>query len=118
MTALGVRGRSGEQFDIWRAGYSPTAEDGYPQPIFDKMTGVINHRSAEYWREHYDLDSILKRDWTLLGPNAEHCWNGDPEKPNRHSRLHYNQMYVPQIMDQKVNRALNCISRGSRAAVT
>ncbi len=28
--ALGDRGRSGEQFDIWQAVYSPTAEDGYP----------------------------------------------------------------------------------------
>ena len=42
--ALGDHGRSGEQFDIWQAVYSPTAEDGYPQPIFDKRTGVIDHR--------------------------------------------------------------------------
>ena len=31
------------------------------------------------------------------GPRAEHCWNGDPTKPNWYSRLHYNQMYMPQI---------------------
>jgi hypothetical protein len=42
--ALGDRGRSGEQFDIWQAVYSPTAEDGYPQPIFDKRTGAIDHK--------------------------------------------------------------------------
>ena len=34
------------------------------------------------------------------GPRAEHCWNGDPTKPNWYSRLHYNQMYVPQIMER------------------
>ena len=145
--ALGDRGRSGEQFDIWQAVFSPTAEDGYPQPIFDKRTGVIDHNTAEYWRGHYDLNAILQRDWTTLGPylqgkihlyvgsddtyflnnavylmedflkqtgtpghgvpyqgevrygpRAEHCWNGDPEHPNWYSRLHYSQMFLPQIM--------------------
>jgi hypothetical protein len=145
--ALGDHGRSGEQFDIWQAVYSPVGADGYPQPIFDKTTGAIDHRTAEYWREHYDLNAILQRDWLSLGPKlrgklhlyvgsddtyflndavylmedflrqtgtpghgvpyegevrygprAEHCWNGDPDHPNWYSRLHYNQMYLPQIM--------------------
>ena len=69
--ALGDHGRSGEQFDIWQAVYSPTGEDGYPQPIFDKHTGAIDHRTADYWREHYDLDAILQRDWTTLGPKLQ-----------------------------------------------
>ena len=147
--ALGDRGRSGDQFDIWQAVYSPAAEDGYPQAIFDKSAGVIDHKTAEYWRAHYDLDAILQRDWNTLGPKlqgklhiyvgsddtyflnnavylmedflqqtgtaghgvpyegevrygprAEHCWNGDPAKPNWYSRLHYNQMYVPRIMER------------------
>jgi len=34
------------------------------------------------------------------GPRAEHCWNGDPTKPNAYSRMHYNQMYVPQIVER------------------
>jgi hypothetical protein len=34
------------------------------------------------------------------GPRAEHCWNGDPNLPNAYSRLHYNTMYLPQIMDR------------------
>ena len=34
------------------------------------------------------------------GPRAEHCWNGDPALPNAYSRLHYNTMYLPQIMDR------------------
>ena len=147
--ALGDHGRSGEQFDIWQAVYSPTGEDGYPQPIFDKETGVIDHKTANYWREHYDLDAKLQREWNTLGPHlqgklhlyvgsddtyflndavylmedflkqtgtpghgvpyegevkygprAEHCWNGDPNRPNWYSRLHYDQMYVPQIMER------------------
>jgi hypothetical protein len=147
--ALGDRGRSGEQLDIWQAVYSPAGDDGYPQPIFDKRTGVIDHKTADYWREHYDLNAILQRDWSTLGPKlrgklhiyvgsddtyflnaavylmedflkqtgtpghgvpydgevhygprAEHCWNGDPTKPNWYSRLHYNQMFVPQIIER------------------
>jgi hypothetical protein len=147
--ALGDHGRSGEQFDIWQAVYSPVGPDGYPKPIFDKTTGVIDHKTAEYWREHYDLNAILQRDWETLGPKlrgklhlyvgsddtyflndavylmedflkttgtpghgvpyegevkygprAEHCWNGDPVLSNAYSRLHYNTMYLPQIMER------------------
>jgi len=147
--ALGDRGRSGEQFDIWQAVFSPAGSDGYPEPIFDKQTGVINHTTAAYWHDHYDLNAILQRDWLTLGPKlqgklhiyvgsddtyflnnavylmedflkttgtpghgvpydgevkygprAEHCWNGDPTLPNAYSRLHYNQMYLPQILDR------------------
>ena len=147
--ALGDHGRSGEQFDIWQAVYGPVGADGYPQPIFDKETGDIDHATAAYWRDHYDLNAILQRDWETLGPKlqgklhlyvgaddtyflndavylmedflkttgtpghgvpydgevkygprAEHCWNGDPSLPNAYSRLHYNTMYLPQIMDR------------------
>ncbi|HXS76598.1 MAG TPA: alpha/beta hydrolase-fold protein [Terracidiphilus sp.] len=66
--ALGDHGRSGEQFDIWQAVYSPTGDDGYPKAIFDKQTGVIDHSVAKYWQQHYDLEAILERDWATLGP--------------------------------------------------
>jgi hypothetical protein len=147
--ALGDRGRSGDQFDIWQAVYGPVATDGYPADIFNKDTGVIDHKVAEYWGQHYDLDAKLQRDWATLGPKlqgkihiyvgsddtyflnnavylmedflkttgtpghgvpyegevkygprAEHCWNGDPNLPNAYSRLHYNTMYLPMIMDR------------------
>jgi len=65
---LGAKGRSGEQFDIWQAVYSPVGEDGYPAPILDPWTGVIDHKAAEYWKEHYDLVHIIERDWKTLGP--------------------------------------------------
>jgi len=143
--ALGDHGRSGEQFDIWQAVYSPEGPDGYPKQIFDKTTGEIDHKVAAYWHDHYDLDAILARDWASLGPElqgklhiyvgsddtyflndavyrledflkstsnppyggevaygprAEHCWNGDPKLPNALSRLHYNTMYLPMILDR------------------
>jgi hypothetical protein len=66
--ALGSHSRSGEQFDIWQAVYSPVGADGYPAPIFDKETGAIDPKVAAYWKEHYDLRAILERDWATLGP--------------------------------------------------
>ena len=34
------------------------------------------------------------------GPRAGHCWNGDHTRPNALSRLRYNQMYVPRILER------------------
>jgi len=65
---LGTRGRSAEQFDIWQAVYSPIGQDGYPALIIDPRTGAIDHKVAGYWKEHYDLDYIMQRDWKTLGP--------------------------------------------------
>jgi enterochelin esterase-like enzyme len=58
---IGTRGRSGGQWDAWQAVYSPVGPDGYPKPIFDKRTGIINREVAQYWKEHYDLRHILER---------------------------------------------------------
>jgi hypothetical protein len=60
---LGTRGRSGGQWDIWQAVFSPVGADGYPKAIWDKRTGVIDPEVAAYWLEHYDLVHILRRDW-------------------------------------------------------
>jgi len=140
---LGSRSRSGDQWDIWEAVYSPVGADGYPKRIWDKRTGEIDRSVAQYWRENYDLRFILQRDWKVLGPKlkgkihiycgtmdnyylnnavslmdeflesttdpyydgeveyghgAEHCWNGDHERPNAISRLRYHQMYVDKIL--------------------
>jgi enterochelin esterase-like enzyme len=69
--ALGTHGRSGEQYDIWQAVFSPAGPDGYPRPIYDKLTGVIDKQTVQYWHDHYDLDAILMRDWPTLGPRLE-----------------------------------------------
>ena len=60
---LGDKSRSGQQWDIWEAVYSPVGADGYPRRIWDKRTGVIDPEVAAYWRDHYDLSAILRRDW-------------------------------------------------------
>lgn len=148
--ALGTNSRSGDQWDIWQAVYSPVGDDGYPKPIWDKLTGEIDHEVAEYWRENYDLSYIMKRDWPEIGPKlegkvhiycgdmdnyylnnavyltedflesteepyyhgevdygdrAEHCWNGDHERPNAISRLRYHQMFIPRAVTRILKTA-------------
>lgn len=68
---LGTKSRSGQQWDIWEAVYSPVGEDGYPKRIWDKMTGEINPEIANYWKENYDLTYIMKRDWATIGPKLQ-----------------------------------------------
>ena len=65
---LRTRTRSGQQWDVWEAVYSPVGEDGYPRRIWDKVTGEIDPEVAAHWRENYDLSYILRRDWDTLGP--------------------------------------------------
>jgi hypothetical protein len=80
--ALGTKSRSGGQFDIWEAVYSPVGSDGYPKPIWNKLTGEIDRSVAEYWRENYDLGHILRRDWKKLGPKLQgklHIYVGEAD---------------------------------------
>ena len=78
---LGTRGRSGQQWDIWEAVYSPVGPDGYPKRLWDKRTGVIDPEVAAHWRENYDLGHILRRDWSKgLGAKLRgklHLYVGD-----------------------------------------
>ncbi len=78
--ALADKGRSGGQWDIWQAVYSPAGQEGYPKPIWDKRTGNIDHEVAEFWKQNYDLRYIMERDWETLGPKLEgkiHIYCGD-----------------------------------------
>ena len=78
----GDRSRSGGQYDIWQAVFGPVGGDGYPKPIFDKVTGDVDPTVAAYWRDHYDLSNIIARDWATLAPKLKgkihlYVGNGD-----------------------------------------
>jgi len=64
---LGDKARSGQQWDIWEATYSPMDAEGYPKRIWDKISGEIDTTVANYWRENFDLSYIMKRDWPKIG---------------------------------------------------
>jgi hypothetical protein len=64
--ALGTKSRSGMgNWDIWQAVYGPQGEDGYPAPIWDKVTGDIDPEVAEAWKK-YDLRDIIVNNWSTL----------------------------------------------------
>jgi hypothetical protein len=69
---LGSKGRSCEQLNIWEAVYGPTDKEGYPAPLWNPSTGVIDHSVAQYMKEHnYDLREYMERNWKELGPKLK-----------------------------------------------
>jgi hypothetical protein len=65
--AVGPNGRSGGQWAIWEALFSPVGWDGYAQPIWDRVTGEIDPEVADYWRENWDLTHYLSQNWGTVG---------------------------------------------------
>ena len=78
---LGSRGRSGQQLEAWEAVYCPVGADGYPKPLWDKMTGKIDHDVAAYMRDQgYDLRYYIETNWPKIGPELVgklHLYCGD-----------------------------------------
>jgi len=113
--ALGTRSRSGDQFDIWEAVFSPMDKDGYPKRIYDKYTGAIDTSVAQYWKEHYDLTHIIKRDWAKLGNKLNgkiHLYVGDMDSYYLNNAV-YN---AEDMLKQLSNPACNCeVKYGDRA---
>jgi hypothetical protein len=71
---VGDKSRSGGQWDIWEATYSPVGPDGYPKRLWDKKTGAVDKAVAESWKK-YDLRHMLETNWTTLGPKVAHKLN-------------------------------------------
>ncbi|HET6766695.1 MAG TPA: hypothetical protein VFH08_04835 [Chitinophagaceae bacterium] len=113
--ALGTKSRSGDQWDIWEAVYSPVGKDGYPERIFDKYTGEINKQVAAYWKENYDLVHIIRRDWSKIGNKLAgkiHIYVGDMDNYYLN-----NAVYTAEDMIKKLeNPNCNCeVDYGDRA---
>jgi len=95
--ALGTNSRSGDQWDIWQAVFSPTGEDGYPKPIWDKITGEIDSEVAAYWRENYDLRYIMERDWDTIGEDLAgkiHLYCGDMDNYYLNNAVSLTEMFL------------------------
>ena len=113
--ALGTKSRSGDQWDIWEAVYSPVGPDGYPVRIFDKKTGKINKSVVEHWREQYDLTHIIQRDWPKIGHKLTgkiHLYVGDMDNFYLN-----NAVYTAEDMLKRLsNPSCNCeVDYGDRA---
>ena len=99
---LGTKSRSGQQWDIWEATYSPIGPDGYPQRIWDKVTGEIDPEVAAFWRENYDLSHILRRDWETLGPRVAgklHIYVGDMDNYYLNNAVYLTEEFLESTTD-------------------
>jgi hypothetical protein len=113
--ALGTKSRSGDQWDIWEAVYSPVGKDGYPVRVFDKLTGKINKEVLSHWRENYDLTHIIRRDWPRIGEKLKgkiHLYVGDMDNFYLN-----NAVYAAEdMLKQLKNPACGCeVDYGDRA---
>jgi len=113
--AEGSRTRSGGQYDIWEAVFSPMDADGYPKRIFDKYTGAIDTSVAHYWRDNFDLTHIIKRDWPKIGESLKgkiHIYVGEMDTYYLNDAV-----YTAEDMLKKLdNPNCNCvIDYGDRA---
>ncbi|MEY4458940.1 MAG: hypothetical protein RIT38_145 [Bacteroidota bacterium] len=113
--ALGTNSRSGDQYDIWEAVFSPMGEDGYPKRIFDKHTGTIDKSVAAYWKENYDLTHIIKRDWPKIGEQLKgkiHLYVGDMDNFYLNNAVYTAEDMLKQLQ----NPSCNCeVDYGDRA---
>lgn len=55
------------QWAVWESVYGPMGENGYPERVWEPLTGVINKDVVEHWKA-YDLSYILQNNWAELGP--------------------------------------------------
>jgi len=99
---LGANNRSGQQLDIWEAVYSPVGENGYPQRLWDRRTGVIDHEVAQYWRDNYDLRFILERDWDEIGSKLQgkiHIFTGDMDNYYLNNAVYLMEEFLESTTD-------------------
>ena len=99
---IGTHSRSGDQYDIWEAVFSPAGEDGYPRRIWDKRTGEIDPSVAQYWKEHYDLRYILERDWKTVGHKLKgkiHIYCGDMDNYYLNNAVYLMEEFLESTQD-------------------
>ncbi len=58
----------GGQWDSWHAVFGPRGDDGDPVPLWNKLSGTIDARVAEYWKQ-YDIRRKLENNWPSLAPD-------------------------------------------------
>lgn len=102
----GTKSRSGDQWDIWQAVYSPVGSDGYPEPIWDRYTGEINKEVARHWQENYDLRHIMERDWSKIGGKLEgkiHIYCGDMDNYYLNNAVYLTEAFLENTNDPYYN---------------
>jgi hypothetical protein len=100
---VGDKSRSGGQWDIWEATYSPVGPDGYPKRLWNKTSGVIDKSVAEQWKK-YDLLQILRNNWPTLGPKIAdklHVYVGDMDTYYLNDAVERLNEYLSEVNNPK-----------------
>ncbi len=100
---VGDKSRSGGQWDIWEATYSPVGPDGYPKRLWNKTTGVIDKSVAEQWKK-YDLLQVLRTNWPTLGPKIAdklHFYIGDMDTYYLNDAVERLNEYLSEVNNPK-----------------
>jgi hypothetical protein len=104
--ALGSHGRSQlGQWDVWQAVYGPQGPDGYPAPIWDKVTGEIDHGVAKAWHP-MDIRWYLAKHWDSVGPNLAgkiHVWVGDDDTFFLNDAVELLQRFLDGVRNPRAN---------------
>jgi hypothetical protein len=106
--AIGPNGRSGGQWAIWEALFSPVGPDGFAAPIWDRVTGEIDREVAEYWRENWDLTQHLVNNWSDIGRHLAgkiHVATGDMDS--------YYLNNAAELMEEALSNLTNPAPRAS-----
>ncbi len=102
---LGSRERSGEQMNAFDAAWGPTDKDGYPRPLWNKLTGHIDRDVANYWRDQgFDLNYYLKQNWAKVGPSLAgkiHVYVGDMDNHYLNLAVYLMQEYLDTTENPK-----------------
>jgi hypothetical protein len=100
--AVGDNSRSGGQWEIYMACYGPVGEDGYPEEVWNKLTGEIDPEVARYWKEHFDLRHYLENNWAEIGPKLEgklHIYVGDMDSYYLNNGVEFMEKFLESTQD-------------------
>lgn len=77
-----VLGEYGGQMQSFEWVFSPRGADGRPQRLYDRQTGKVDPKVAEYWLTHYDLTRIVRQRWPVQKADLDgklHVYVGDKD---------------------------------------
>lgn len=96
---------AGGEFGSDDARHGPIGANGYPKPLWDRVTGRIDRSVVDYWREHGDLAVYAERNWSRIGPHLAdklHFYAGDMDHFERNHGLHRFEEFLSRTRDPHV----------------
>jgi hypothetical protein len=80
----------------------PVGANGYPIPLWDRHTGIIDREVARYWHDHGDLAVYAQSHWAEIGPNLVgklHFYVGEMDHFYRNYGVHLFEDFLKTTRD-------------------